>query len=411
MAFISSSRLIDLARIAAIIACVGLLYSPSVGTIGLVVTYVAFLASGQAVVRFKGVLIRPLAYWGVAFLGVVLLGMLYASVPWHDRWTDFYKWRTILWFIVALAIFDEACWKERVLVMFLAGTAVAVAGSFLSAAGWVTFWRGPHELLRNSGTQGMAFACAALVCGWIALEKKTLVLAPWIWAMIGLSYVANVIFITDARSGYAVLGVGLLLLLGWKASWKHRVLILAGLLVAGGFAYLVSPRMQEKVNLAVVQWTTESEMETETSFGSRKVFYTNSLGMLGEHWILGVGSGGFSQAYRDYIAGKYEPSDWRAIPTTDPHNQYLSVWIQQGMAGLAVFLVWIAAIAREREARRDYHYLAVAILAGWCVTSLFSSHFRTFAEGHVLATFLGVLLAAERPPMATQPGIETSQEA
>ncbi|MGA6826566.1 O-antigen ligase family protein [Nitrospira sp. NS4] len=411
MAFISSQRLIDLARIAAIVACVGLLYSPSVGTIGLVVTYVAFLASGQAVSRFKAVLVRPLVYWGVAFLGVVLLGMVYASVPWHDRWTDFYKWRTILWFCVALAIFDEECWKERLLVIFLIGTAVAVVGSFVSAAGWVTFRRGPHELLRNNGTQGMAFACAALVCAWVMLEKKTLGLVSWIWPVFAALYIVNVIFITDARSGYAVLGVGLFMLLCWKASWSQRVLIVVGFIVAGGLVFAVSPRMQGKVRAAVVEWTTESKLERETSFGLRRVFYTNSVEILRDHWLLGLGTGGFAQAYGDHVSKKYEASDWRAVHTTDPHNQYLAVAIQQGIGGVVVFLVWIAAVARERESRGDYHRLAVAILAGWCVTSLFSSHFRTFAEGHLLATFLGVLLAVEPRSIQAKPVAAMSKEA
>jgi len=403
MAFGSSQRLIDLARITAIIACVGLLYSPSVATIGLIITYVALLASGQAISRFKAVLTRPMVYWGVAFLGFVLLGTLYASVPWHDRWTDFYKWRTILWFIVTLAIFDEDCWKERLLVMFLAGTAVAVAGSFLSAAGWVTFRRGPHELLRNSGTQGMAFACAALVCAWLTLEKKPLGTPPLIWLLLGLLYVANIVFITDSRSGYAVLGLSLLILLSWRVSWMLRGLILVGVVAVSGLAFSASPKMQEKVMGAVVQWTSESESENLTNFGSRRVFYKNGMEVLQEHWLLGVGTGGFAQAYGEHVSKKYDASDWRAVHTTDPHNQYLFVAIQQGIGGLALFLAWIAAVARERESRRDYHRLAIAILAGWCVTSLFSSHFRTFAEGHILATFLGVLLAVKLPSVATHP--------
>ena len=44
---LTSQRLLDLARIAAIIACVGILYSPSVATIGLVVTYAAFWQAGR----------------------------------------------------------------------------------------------------------------------------------------------------------------------------------------------------------------------------------------------------------------------------------------------------------------------------------------------------------------------------
>ena len=411
MSKIVSQRLIDLARITAIIAGVGILYSPSVGTIALVATYVAFLASGQAVSRFKAVLARPLVYWGVAFLGAVVVGMLYASVSWQDRWTDFYKWRTILWFVVALAIFDEDGWKERLLVLFLIGTAVAVVGSFLSAAGWISFHRGPQELLRNSGTQGMAFACAALVCAWMMLERKPLGPSPLIWPLLGGLYIVNIVFITDGRSGYAVLGLGLFILLCWNAPWKYRVLILAGLFLAGGLAFWLSPRVQGKVMAAVVQWTNESESERLTNFGSRRVFYQNSVEVLEHHWLLGVGTGGFEQAYGDHVSKKYAASDWRALHTTDPHNQYLSVAIQQGIVGVVLFLGWIIAIVRERESRSDYHRLAIAILAGWCVTSLFSSHFRTFAEGHLLATFLGVLLAVKLPSDITPADSEAALKA
>ena len=411
MTAILSQRLIDLARVMAIIACVGLLYSPSVGTIGLIITYVAFLASGQAVSRFKAVFIRPSVYWGVAFLGVVFLGMLYASVSWHDRWTDFYQWRTILWFIVTLAIFDEDCWKERLLAMFLVGTAVAVVGSFLSAAGWITFRRGPHELLRNSGTQGMAFASAALICFWFAREKKNLGLIPWAWSLLGLFYALNIIFITNSRSGYAVLWCGLAVVLLWQASRGQMVLVVLGLFLSIGLSYAVSPRMQGIVDVGVEQWMSTDQSKHLTNFGSRRVFYQNSIEVLENHWILGVGTGGFAQAYGEHVLKKYDATDWRTIQTTDPHNQYLSIAIQQGAGGVAIFLMWIIAIARERKSRRDYHRLAIAILAGWCVTSLFSSHFRTFAEGHLLATFLGVLLAVELPSVAPRPDAVISREA
>ncbi|MDP1757353.1 MAG: O-antigen ligase family protein, partial [Pseudohongiella sp.] len=209
--------------------------------------------------------------------------------------------------------------------------------------------------------------------------------------------------VTDSRSGYAILGLGLGVLLSWKASWRGRTLIVAGLLLALGLALVVSPRMYAKVQLAVTEWTHESELEGLTSFGIRRVWYLNSVEVIGEHWLVGVGTGGFPDAYREHIAGKYPSDDWRSLATTDPHNQYLGVLAQQGIVGLAVFFAWLVAVGRDRSGPLVYRNLAVAILCGWCVTSLFSSHFRTFVEGHLLATFLGVFLAAESHP---QPPVE-----
>lgn len=385
------------------IACVGLLYSPSVGTVGLIATYVAFLLSGQAAARVRGILTRPLVYWGVAFLGVVLLAMAYATVSWQDRWIDLYKWRTMLWLFVVLAIFDDLRWKERFLYAFIGGTGVAVVISLVSGFLGLTLWRGAHELLRNSGTQGMAFACGTLICLWVSREKIQFGSFSWLWPSLAALYILNIIFITHSRSGYAVLGCGLALLLSWKGSPKQRVLVVLGLCLSTGLSYMVSPRMQGIVDVGIEQWRTAEQSEHLTNFGSRRVFYQNSIEVLEKHWMVGVGTGGFTQTYADHVSNKYDASDWRALHTTDPHNQYLSIAIQQGLVGVTLFLVWIVAVVRERESPRHYHRLAVAILAGWCVTSLFSSHFRTFAEGHLLATFLGVLLAVEAQPKQAPP--------
>jgi O-antigen ligase len=385
---------INIARASAIIACVGVLFSPTVASVALVTTYVAFMASGQAVLRLRQVFERPAVYWGVVFLGVVLIGVTYASVPWSDRWIDVFKWRTMLWFFVLLSIFDDERWKVRLMVAFVLVTTVALVASFVSATGWVTFQRGPHELLRNSGTQGMGLAVSAVVCLWMVMKKKLNGHMRWMVPVFGLMSVTNIVFITNGRSGYVVLGVGLVVLLLWNASPVQRVIVALGLPVAAMLAFSLSPRIQERIATGVSQWEHEAESTSMTNMGARRVFYANTLEILQDHWIFGVGTGGFRRAYTDHVASKYDPSDWRAVPTGDPHNQYLAILVQHGIAGLAIFLVWIVAVGFGKGSLPDYRTLAIAILCGWCVTSLFSSHFRTFAEGHLLTTFLGALLAA-----------------
>jgi O-antigen ligase len=385
---------INAARISAIIAGVSLLYSPTVASGALIATYVAFVASGQAVARLRQVFARPAVYWGAAFLCLVLIGMTYASVPWSDRWTDLLKWRTILWFSVLLSIFEDERWKNRLLVTFIVGTAVPLVASFVAAAGWVTLWRSPDALLRNAVTQGMGFAVASLACLWMFLEKTLQEHIRWIAPLLGLSYAANMAFITTGRSGYVILGIGCALLLLWKASHVQRLAIVVGLFLAAILAFSLSARMQSNIALGVDQWVQEPESTTLTNMASRRVYYLNTLEIIQDHWLIGTGTGGFKQAYTDQVTRKYEPSNWRSEPIGDPHNQYLAVFAEYGIGGLAVFVVWIVAIARDQCALPKYRKLALAILFGWCVTSLFSSHFRTFAEGHLLTTFLGVLLSA-----------------
>ncbi len=385
---------ITVARVSAIIAATGILFSPTVASVALVTAYIAFVASGQAIVRLTRIFERPAVYWGVVFLGVVFIGMAYASAPWTDRLIDVFKWRTILWFFVVLSIFDDERWKVRLMVAFVLVTAVALLASFVTATGWVTFRRGPGELLRSNVTQGMAFAVAILLCLWMIMEKTLQEQRRWTALVLGLLYLANIVFITNGRSGYVILGIGCAVLLLWNASPFQQVAIVFGLSAAAILAFSLSPRMQDKIALGVDQWIHESESTSLTPMGVRRVFYVNTVEILQDNWLLGTGTGGFKQAYTEHVTHKYDPSDWRASPTGDPHNQYLAVVAQHGIGGLAVFLVWITAMARDTCGLLKYRQLALAILCGWCVTSLFSSHFRTFAEGHLLTTFLGAFLAA-----------------
>jgi len=388
-----SHCLIDLARISVIIACVGLVYSPTVASIGLIVSYMAFVASGEAFVRFRPMLSRPIVYWGLAFLGIVLLATLYSSVPWQDRLVGFSKWRTVLWVIVLLALFDRHQWKERLLIAFIVGTAIGVMASFAAAGSLITFKRGPEGVLRNSSTQGMAFAVSALICLWMWLERKGDGRFSWIWAVLASLYIANVVFVTPGLSGYAVLGLGTGVLVMWRIPLHWWIVAGLGICLLGVIAFSLSHRMQDRVNRSIDQWTHANELKSHTSLGTRRVFHGNAIEIAQEHLLLGVGTGGFRKAYAEHVSRKYEASDWRVEPTGDPHNQYLAILVQQGLVGLGVFLLWLIAIVRDQRALQRYRQLALAIFLGWCMTSLFSSHFTTFAEGHLIATFLGALLA------------------
>jgi O-antigen ligase len=254
----------------------------------------------------------------------------------------------------------------------------------------------------------MGFAVAALVCLWMFIDKRLQGHMRWIVAVLGLLYVANMAVITNGRSGYVILGVGCAVLLLWKAAPLQRIAIVLGLCLVAILAFFLSPRIQGNIVLGVDQWVQEPESATLTNMASRRVYYQNTLEILQDHWLVGVGTGGFKQAYTEQVTRKYDLSNWRAEPIGDPHNQYLAVLTQHGIGGLAVFLVWIGAIARDMRGLPKYRKLALGLLFGWCVTSLFSSHFRTFAEGHLIATFLGVLLSA--PAMKDHGKVDSSPQ-
>jgi O-antigen ligase len=134
-------------------------------------------------------------------------------------------------------------------------------------------------------------------------------------------------------TGYVLLAAFAVLLLFSILRW--RGVIVAAVLVAAGFAgaYELSSGFQQRLNMRVSETHTwQPGTVTGTAVGVRLEFYRNTLEIIREHPLLGVGTAGFSQAYDDKIKGT------DLYPTRNPHNLYLLVTAQFGLAGLALLL-------------------------------------------------------------------------
>ena len=111
-----------------------------------------------------------------------------------------------------------------------------------------------------------------------------------------------------------------------------------------------------------------------TSVGYRLEYYLNSVKLIGEHPLMGTGTGGFKGAYAALIKGTGMDA------SENPHNEYLMVAVQFGVVGLLLmlwlFLVqWRKAVLLpggfERAAARG---LVLLILSASMVTSTLIDH-------------------------------------
>jgi O-antigen ligase len=392
-----AARALDLARWMAIVAVCALPISPPLANVALGLMLIAFLASGEAGSRLAAACRQPLAVGALAVLAVVALGMLWAEVPWRARWDAWWSWRKLLTIPILLALFGELEWKRR-----FAGAFTLVCGAGAAAVFAVHFGGVPgvpperaDDLLRNHGTQGMAFAVAVLCAIWLGVQAA----GRWrvLWLALGALAAAAALIATSGRSGHlALLIVVGVFALGMLRVPRYRAAVL-GLAALVALAAALTPNVRDRLAVAVDEFSTaRAGQGALTSFGMRAVMYENSLRVLARQPWVGVGTGGFGAAYAREIEGRY--TDWRATPTVDPHNQYLFFAAELGVLGLLVFLGYIGAALLDRGDGTSARWVAVAILLAWCATSLFSSHFKTFAEGHLLAMFLGAMLARPYPP-------------
>jgi O-antigen ligase len=397
------ARWIEIARWSTIVAACTVMISPPLANAAMALMLVGLLASRQAGPRLRHACLQPLGIATLVLVAVIAAAMLWADVPWRDRWASFWSWRKLWMVPVALALFGPLLWKRRLVMVYVAvsGAAVLVSFGMVAVTGRLptTVYDLAGSLLRNHSAQSMAFATATLLALWLAGDPG--LSGRWRWPAAGFAalFVLNMAFVTPGRSGFLALAAMLLVLVAFGLhSWRSvlAVVVLAALL-AGAMA--VSPLARDRIALAVDEWRNASTQTYKTSMGMRAVMYENTLAVVhGQPW-LGTGTGGFGQAYAEVVKDKYTGTDWRAETTVDPHSQYLFFLAEQGIVGLMAFLAFIIAALVDRGDGTRARIVAVGMLLGWCATSLLSSHFKTFSEGHLLALVLGAMLARPMGPL------------
>jgi O-antigen ligase len=387
-------------RAGAAAALIGAFTSPPLANVGAAAMLIGFAVLPSARKRLRAVLATPLARAALLLLAVLAVATLWSDAAPKARFDAWWDWRVLLLLIIALAVFDEPSARRRALFAFIA---VAVAGAAYSFWAWAhgystvaTHFGLAGMVLRNPVTQGMAFALAGFFALMLAIAGRDL--APrWraLLAVAALVLFANLVAVTSGRSAHLLL----LILLAWTAlqllRGGQRVAAVAALPLMAAVAVGSSPMLQTRFGQVVEELRAAQASQEITSMGIRMVMWRVSGELVRERPLLGYGMGGFAPAYAQALK-ETTLTGWAATPTGDPHNQYLLVQLQAGVAGTAAF-VWFLVAGFRQRADQPWRTWASAVLLGWCATSLMSSHFTTFSESHLLMVLLGLLLAQAQP--------------
>ena len=155
-------------------------------------------------------------------------------------------------------------------------------------------------------------------------------------------------------------------------------------------AYHSSTRLQQRLDLVASEYHAwQPNNGTDTSTGQRLDFYYNTLQIMQQRPIFGMGTGGFTAAYAQQTAGK------EVSQTTNPHNEFLLVAVQTGIIGLALLLylfhtLWRCAPLLNTPFEQD---AARGLVLAYLVNSAFNSPLHDHADGLLFAFMTAVLFA------------------
>lgn len=230
------------------------------------------------------------------------------------------------------------------------------------------------------------------------------------WGLFALLGTINVLFMVQGRTGYMIL----LVLLGWfswltlmrrmrrlgKAwGWRHGAavaLALMVLMVLMVTAYQASPRLHGRIDQVVLEYQAwQPNHGKDTSTGQRLDFCYNTLQIIRQHPVFGVGTGGFSAAFAR------QAKDNGALPTHNPHNEYLMITAQTGLIGLVMLLYlfytqWRCAPQLNTPFEQD---AARGLVLAYVVNCLFNSPLLDHADGLFFAFMSAVLFANLKPDL------------
>jgi O-antigen ligase len=391
-------------RFFALLTVVGAGLSPPLANAAAAMMLVSFLCVPQAAARLGRALQSPLGLGWLALVAALLLSAAWAwwrGVPPRDVLVALNGWRHLLLVPVGLAVFDEAVHKRRFALGFIVFAVVGAVASMLALGADFTKTPGfPGVVLRNPVTQALVFATGFYLSVLLLATGEAAGQRMRVAVGVSAALLLALLLVQTGRSGVLALVVASLITVLLQLRGRVRWAALAAVPLLAAAMVVLSPTLQHRYAMGLQEMRHAAQMPRYSSMGIRTVIWETSLEIVAEAPVLGHGLGSYPAVYRARIGEKYPAgsgaaADWRSLPTVDPHNQYLFLWIEAGAAGLVGFALLLLGAWRQ-PAGPPYRAAGAALLGAWCATSLFSSHFQAFNEGHLIAVFLGVFLAVDR---------------
>lgn len=368
---------------------------------------IALLAlSGAYMEKWPKIARNPLVLAALGLCALALLGCAWGGGTWQEKTHYLVKYLALLLIPLLMPLFASPASRRHALQAFVAAMLLTLAISFMSwfdLLGWL-----PGEIaqrfdidrtLEQVGTHNAVVFKLSIthsflmsIAAYLLVQGARHAAAAWQrWLLAGLAALAaiNVVVMIVGRIGYLTLAVVGMSFFASRHGRRGMALAAIVCALAGAAAYQWSGVFHARVHNAIDEaehW--QPGKGDPTSIGTRFDYYSNTLAIIREHPLIGVGTGGFIGAYDEKIRNtSMEPSN-------NPHNQYLLFAAQYGLPGLAALLCFYALYWRQAaELEAPWGEIARTLLLVYVIGNLFNSFMLDFSERLLFAWLGGILFA------------------
>lgn len=300
---------------------------------GLIAAYVAlWLALGDW--RSLVTLIREnrVAAAAVAMFALLAAGGLYSIADASEVWRGLMKYRELLYLPLFLSVFADAAVRRAAVTAFLAGVGVMLSLSYAEFFSGIDIGQlssTDQVIFKDRIVHCLLAAFFAYVLSHQAVAHAT---GRW-WRMAAIAAaLCNMFVLVQGRTGQMIVTLLFGLFVFQYKGWKGCVTAGVCALAFWTTAYCVAKPVQRRIHDSLAQLQDQFGSEKKRNADGRLEFYSLSMQIIRANPLLGVGTGGFPQAYQRVAQAHSAPA------TTDPHNEYLMLGVQLGVFGPIAFL-------------------------------------------------------------------------
>ncbi|MEQ1773347.1 MAG: O-antigen ligase family protein [Burkholderiales bacterium] len=371
---------------------------------------VGWIVGGCYAVKWATIKNNIVCLGTLALFAVLLLGAFLGVQSATDAQQHLIKYLDLAIVPVFAYYFRDPVTRQRGLLAFAAAMTLVLACSFLVKFGVLEFG-GPIKgtplspvVFKFRVTHNFLMAFSAFLFIRLAMAS-TLKAERVIFGVLGLLAVGNVTLMVEGATGYIILlALSLVLVFSVLPKRLAMVAIIAIPMIACVLAAVPGPfaKRVSTITKEIEAWRPGTSAQY-SSAGLRLEFYKNTLEIVAEHPVVGVGTGGFPKAYAEKVRGT------GMAETQNPHNEYLMIAAQTGLIGLLALLglfamQWIAAKRLPTRLETGLaHGLVVTMVIGCLLNSLLLDH----TEGLFYAWLTGLLYGGleygprDKPPAPT----------
>jgi O-antigen ligase len=328
----------------------------------------------------------PVLLWVLA-----LVGMLWANVPWDERYAGLEGFHKLLVIPLLLAQFHRSDRGIYVVYGFIASCTALLIASW----GLMVLWklRGvyvpgkmPGLLVKDYIAQSTEFlVCAFGLLGVTAerWRKGDTRLAAAALVLVGL-FLANIFYIAPGRTAIVIMPPLLVIFGFYYFGWRGvAAAVVAGAVLAAA-AWVASPLLRARIVASFSEVHAYETQHAASSSGIRLELWKKSLGIIASAPIIGHGTGSIPDQFGRGGGVFGELAD-------NPHNQVFAVAIQLGLVGTAVLIaMWFGHLALFRDGGL-IAWIGIVMVVQNLTSAPFNSHLFDSFHGWLYAFGVGVL--------------------